>query len=194
MCTHFSPHLICVTTLPCETQMFQIVIQRCKNPENCGQQRMLTPSIQDNKNWIFSGIWNQKLDKKRFGLFVGENWPHWIHWAYGWQWSSPHCACCRERRRCRRNGSQEDQPRTHRTVRQISRESGIHRSSVNRIMKTDLKLKCLKKTNAQALTAANKQSRMTRARQLLEKYPATMVNFMFFTDEKDFTVAAPTIL
>ena len=24
-CTHFSPHLICVTTLPCETQMFQIV-------------------------------------------------------------------------------------------------------------------------------------------------------------------------
>ena len=90
--------------------------------------------------------------------------------------------------------SQEDKPRTHRTVRQISRESGIHRSSVvRRIMKTDLKeLKCLKKTNAQALTAANKQARMTRARQLLQKYPATMVNFIFFTDEKVFTVAAPT--
>jgi len=37
----------------------------------------------------------------------------------------------------------------------------------------------------------NKQSRMTQARQLLEKYPATMVNFIFFTDEKVFTVAAP---
>jgi len=88
--------------------------------------------------------------------------------------------------------SQEDKPCTHRTVRQISRESGIHQSSVHRSMKTGLKLKCLKKTDAQALTAANKQSRMTRARQLLEKYPATMMNFIFFTDEKVFTVAAPT--
>jgi len=26
----FPPHLICVTQLPCETQMFQIVTQRCK--------------------------------------------------------------------------------------------------------------------------------------------------------------------
>jgi len=84
--------------------------------------------------------------------------------------------------------SQEDKPRTHRSVRHISRESGIHRSSVHRIMKTGLKLKCLKKTNARALTAANKQSRMTRARQLLEKYTATMVNFIFFTDEKVFTL------
>jgi len=33
---------------------------------------------------------------------------------------------------------------------------------------------------------------MTRARQLLEKYPTTMVNFIFFTDEKISTVAAPT--
>jgi len=32
---------------------------------------------------------------------------------------------------------------------------------------------------------------MTRARQLLDKYPATMVNFIFFTDVKVFTVAAP---
>lgn len=88
--------------------------------------------------------------------------------------------------------SQEDAPRTHRTVRQIARESGIHRSSVHRIVKKELQLKCLKKTNAQELTAANKQARMTRARQLLDKYPRHMVNFIVFTDEKLFTVAAPT--
>jgi len=61
-------------------------------------------------------------------------------------------------------------------------------------MKTDLQLQCLKKTNAQELTAANMQARMTRARQLLKKYAAAMVNFIFFTDEKIFTVAAPTNL
>jgi hypothetical protein len=88
--------------------------------------------------------------------------------------------------------SQEDAPRTHRTVRQIARESGIHRSSVHRIVKKELQLKCLKKTNAQELTAANKQARLTRARQLLDKYPSNMVNFIVFTDEKLFTVAAPT--
>ena len=49
-----------------------------------------------------------------------------------------------------------------------------------------------KKNNVQALTAANKQARMTRARQLLRKYPETTVNFIFFTNEKIFTVAAPT--
>ena len=86
--------------------------------------------------------------------------------------------------------SQEDKPRTRRSVRQIARESGIHQSSVHRIMKTDLQLQCLKKTNAQELTAANMQARMTRARQLLKMYPAAMVNFIFFTDEKIFTVAA----
>jgi len=79
--------------------------------------------------------------------------------------------------------SQEDKPRIHRTVRQIARESGIPRSSAHRIIKTDLQLKCLKKSNAQALTSYNKQARMTRARQLMQKYPKAMVNFIFFTDE-----------
>ena len=88
--------------------------------------------------------------------------------------------------------SQENAPCTHRTVREIARESGIHRSSVHRIVKKDLQLKCLKKTNAHELTEANKQARLTRAGNLLDKYPSNMVNFIFFTDEKLFTVAAPT--
>lgn len=42
--------------------------------------------------------------------------------------------------------SQEDRPQSHRTVRQIAREIKISRSSVHNIIKKDLKLKCLKKS------------------------------------------------
>ena len=37
--------------------------------------------------------------------------------------------------------SQEDAPQTHRTTRQIARETGIHRSSVVRIIRDELRLK-----------------------------------------------------
>jgi len=68
---------------------------------------------------------------------------------------------------------------------QLDCKSVIHRSSVHHILQQELQLKCLKKTNVQELTRANKQARMTRARQLLNQYPN-------HTDEKLFTVAAPT--
>jgi len=45
--------------------------------------------------------------------------------------------------------SQEDKPKTHRSTRQILRETGIHRSSVHRIIHCDLQLKCLKRRRAQ---------------------------------------------
>ena len=44
--------------------------------------------------------------------------------------------------------SQEDAPGTHRTVRQIARETGITKSSVHSIMCHDLKLKCFKKKSS----------------------------------------------
>ena len=69
--------------------------------------------------------------------------------------------------------SQEDRPQTHRTQRQISHEINLSRSSVRRIIKADLHLKCLKKRRAQELTAANKQARLERSRRLLRLYPAT---------------------
>ena len=50
--------------------------------------------------------------------------------------------------------SQEDKPQSHRTVREISREMGIHRSSVTRIIHKDLCLKCFKKRRAQELSNA----------------------------------------
>src|ERR1700761_465167 len=56
----------------------------------------------------------------------------------------------------------------------------------------DLRLKCFKKQKAHELTVANKLARLSRARQLLQHYPAPLVNFIVFTDEKLFTVAAPS--
>jgi hypothetical protein len=40
--------------------------------------------------------------------------------------------------------SQEDQPGTHRSIRQIARETGIDKSAVHRIVHKDIDLKCIK--------------------------------------------------
>ena len=44
--------------------------------------------------------------------------------------------------------SQEDKPQTYRTVREISRETDIYRSSVSWVICKDLHLKCFKKCRA----------------------------------------------
>ena len=90
--------------------------------------------------------------------------------------------------------SQENEPGTHRTVRQISREIGIPKTVVHKIISDDLKLVCFKKKRAQDLTAANKLTRLVRAKHLLRKYPEHAVQFIWFTDEKVFTVAPPVNL
>lgn len=90
--------------------------------------------------------------------------------------------------------SQEDQPGTHRTIRQIERDTGIAKSSVNEIIHQDLALKCFKKKQAQELTVGNKLTRLTRCKQLIKKYPKAMTGFIWFTDEKLFTVAPPVNL
>ena len=55
--------------------------------------------------------------------------------------------------------SQEDMPQTHRTQRQIAREIDIRQSSVNQIIKQNLRLKCFKQQKTQELTLSNKQAR-----------------------------------
>jgi len=87
--------------------------------------------------------------------------------------------------------SQEDAPRSHRTTRQIRRETGISQTSVMRIIHVDLQLKCLKRRRAQELTTANRLARLSRSKQLLLKFSPAEVDFIFFTDEKVFTVAPP---
>jgi len=88
--------------------------------------------------------------------------------------------------------SQKGAPKTHRSTRQIATETGIHHSSLYRIVRQDFKLTCLKKRRAQELTAAKCTSRLIRAKKLLHLFPASVVDFVFFTDEKIFSVAAPT--
>ena len=76
--------------------------------------------------------------------------------------------------------SQEAAPKTHKSTRQIARETGIHHSSVYHIVRQDLQLKCLKKRRAQQLTAANCTSRLIRAQKLLHLFSASVVDFIFF--------------
>jgi len=51
--------------------------------------------------------------------------------------------------------SQEDQLQTHSTVREISRKTGIPKSSVVRIVRKELQLKYFKRRRAQELAEAN---------------------------------------
>ena len=90
--------------------------------------------------------------------------------------------------------SQEDAPQTHRTTRQITRETGIHRSCVVRIIRDELRLQCVKKRHAQELTEANCITRLSRTKKLLSKFSESAVDFIFLTDEKVFTAAPPVNL
>jgi len=49
--------------------------------------------------------------------------------------------------------SQEEQPHSHLSLRQISRGTGISRSSIHRVIKTDLELKCFKREHTQVTGA-----------------------------------------
>jgi len=62
------------------------------------------------------------------------------------------------------------------------------------IIHDDLQLKCLKRRRAQELTAANCLARLSCSKQLLRKYLPAEVDFIFFTDEKVFTVVPPVNL
>jgi len=86
--------------------------------------------------------------------------------------------------------SQEDKLQTHTTVREISRETGIHQSSVFRIICKDLRLKYFKRRRAQELTDANCAARMKRAKLLLQNFPQSATNFVYFKDKKMFLVAS----
>jgi len=87
--------------------------------------------------------------------------------------------------------SQEDKPQTHSSQRKTARRIGISLGSVNTIIKNDLQMTYLKKSKVQSLTGANKLARFNHCHQLLRRFPASMTNFIWFTDEKLFTVETP---
>ena len=75
--------------------------------------------------------------------------------------------------------SQEDHPRTHSTNREISHKTSIAKSSVVRIIRKDLQLKCFKRRCPQELTQAN----CTAGKLLLKKFFQFAADFIFFTDD-----------
>ena len=87
--------------------------------------------------------------------------------------------------------SQEGQPGTSRSTRQISRQIGVSRMSVARMAKEDLRMKSFKRVPAQVITAATQQKRLQRSTQLLRRMSTANVKQTFFTDEKLFYVSPP---
>jgi len=71
-------------------------------------------------------------------------------------------------------------------VKYHDRQSYIPKSSVVRIIRKDLQLKCFKRRRAQELTEAN----CTAGKLLLKKFFQFAADLIFFTDENVFTVAA----
>jgi inhibitor of nuclear factor kappa-B kinase subunit alpha len=88
--------------------------------------------------------------------------------------------------------SQEDQPHSHLSPREIERQTGISRSSVRRIVMKDLALNQYKRIVGQQLNANCMMKRLDRSRQLLQRFPTDRsVRSIWFTDEKVFTVETP---
>ena len=82
--------------------------------------------------------------------------------------------------------SQEDKLQAHRIVRETSRETGIHQSSVSHIICKDLDLKGFKKRRAQELTDAYCAARTKHAKILLQKFPQYATDFVFLQTKKVF--------
>ena len=87
--------------------------------------------------------------------------------------------------------SQEEQPGTSRSTREIAREVGISKTSVWEIAKNDLGLHCYKRTPVQVLNDATKRKRLERSRALLRRVTVLKSKRVFFTDEKAFYIDPP---
>ena len=79
--------------------------------------------------------------------------------------------------------SQEDHPRTHSTVREISWKTSVPESSVDGIIRKNLQLKWLKMRRSQELTEAHCSARTKRCELLLKKFSQFAADYIFFTDE-----------
>ena len=87
--------------------------------------------------------------------------------------------------------SQEEEPGSHKTPRQIERETGISHTSIRRIIKYDLKLTPYKRVKGQKLSSLDEEKRKKRVSMLLKKITKRTLKKTFFTDEKMFTVDTP---
>jgi hypothetical protein len=79
--------------------------------------------------------------------------------------------------------SQESQPGTSKSTRQVATEVGISQTSVRRIAKRDLRLSSFKRVPVQVISDATKLKRLTRSKQLMRRL-TVKTKKVFFTDEK----------
>ena len=82
--------------------------------------------------------------------------------------------------------SREDQPGTHKSQREISRDLNVSRTSVRRMTK-ELNLKPFKKIRVSRRDQKVKHKRKTRSKNLNDRYSIAKVKKLVFTDAKDFS-------
>ena len=83
--------------------------------------------------------------------------------------------------------SQEDQPQTLKSLREIEMDTGIPKSTVNRIVKRDLlHLKPVRLVKEAALTEDHKWHRLACCKRFLQRFTIRKLAKTFFTDEKIF--------
>ncbi len=87
--------------------------------------------------------------------------------------------------------SQEDEPGTSRSTRQIAGEIGISAASVRRIAKVDLSLSSFRRMTVQVVNEATRLKRLTRCKRLMRRLTVIKAKKVFFTDEKLFYVSPP---
>ena len=88
--------------------------------------------------------------------------------------------------------SQERQPGTSKSPREIAKETGISHSSVARIAKNDLQVKVFRRRKVQSLTAADKLKRLNACKRLKKRTTRNKISRTWFSDEKIFTVETPS--
>ena len=87
--------------------------------------------------------------------------------------------------------SQEEQPGTHRSQRQIASQIDVSLGAVNDIVQKS-GLKSLKRHTAPQTKEDAKRRRVERSESLLTRFPTWKVKMLTFQDEKDFTLQVPT--
>ena len=76
--------------------------------------------------------------------------------------------------------SQEDQPQTHKSLREIEMDTGISKPTVNRIVKRALHLKPVRLVKAAALTEDHKRCRLACCKQFLQRFTISKIGENIF--------------
>ena len=88
--------------------------------------------------------------------------------------------------------SQDEAPGKTKSPREIQRETGISRSSIQRIAKKDWNLKVSRRRKVQQLSDMDVVKRFNACKRFKQRMTADKIEQTWFSDEKIFTVQTPT--